>query len=50
MLLSLLLIITGCSGSSESSSSKERDVIKIGVIEAFSGPNAQTGQETFNRN
>ncbi|MFD4818041.1 ABC transporter substrate-binding protein [Peribacillus butanolivorans] len=53
--LSSLLMIAGCSGSSESSSSAkksggESDVIKIGVLQPFSGPNAQAGEETFKGN
>ena len=53
--LSSLLMIAGCSGSSESSSSAKKsggdsDVIKIGVLQPFSGPNAQAGEETFKGN
>ena len=56
LLLSLLLIIAGCSSNSETTSggnkgsSNENDVIKIGVIQPFSGPNAQAGEETFKGN
>lgn len=55
LLLSLLLIVAGCSSSTEKTNgddkgSSKNGVIKIGVIEPFSGPNAQAGEETFKGN
>lgn len=55
-LLSLLLIVTGCTSGTETSngetdsSNGNSDVIKIGVVQPFSGPNAHAGEETFKGN
>jgi branched-chain amino acid transport system substrate-binding protein len=45
-----VLFIFGCSNSADTSTSTAAKVIKIGVIQPFSGPNAQAGEETFRGN
>jgi branched-chain amino acid transport system substrate-binding protein len=49
VLLVFTIFIVGCSNSASNDSSSE-EVIKIGVIQPFSGPNAQAGEETFKGN
>jgi branched-chain amino acid transport system substrate-binding protein len=49
LVLMATIFIVGCSNSASNDSDSE-GVIKIGVIQPFSGPNAQAGEETYKGN